>query len=49
MIATVPRPQKDDWDVAKYRSGFLSATYSAESPSSITGAVARDAVTMQRT
>ena len=38
-IQITPHPQKADWYVAKYHSGFLSATYSAEFANSITGAV----------
>jgi len=33
-------PEKADWYVARYKSGFLSATYSVEFANSITGAVA---------
>ena len=29
-IQIVPHPRKPDWYVAKYQSGFLSATYSVE-------------------
>ena len=39
-IQIAPHPQKDDWYVARYQSGFLSATYSVEFANSITGAVA---------
>jgi hypothetical protein len=39
-IQITAHPQKDDWYVAKYQSGFLCATYSVEFPNSITGAVA---------
>ena len=38
-IQITPHPQKRDWYVAKYQSGFLCATYSVEFPNSITGAV----------
>ena len=33
-------PEKADWYVATYRSGFLGAAYSVEFANSITGAVA---------
>ena len=39
-IQIAAHPQKDDWYVAKYHSGFLRATYSVEFANSITGAVA---------
>ena len=39
-IQIAPHPDKADWYVAKYHSGFLSATYSVEFANSITGAVA---------
>ena len=39
-IQIAPHPEKDDWYVAHYESGFLSATYSVEFANSITGAVA---------
>ncbi len=39
-IQIAPHPRKDDWYVARYQSGFLSATYSVEFANSITGAVA---------
>ena len=39
-IQIAPHPEKNDWYVAKYRSGFLEATYSVEFANSITGAVA---------
>ena len=39
-IQIAPHPDKDDWYVAHYQSGFLSATYSVEFANSITGAVA---------
>jgi hypothetical protein len=39
-IQIAPHPKKHDWYVAKYQSGFLSATYSVEFANSITGAVA---------
>ncbi len=39
-IQITPHPEKADWYVATYRSGFLSATYSVEFANSITGAVA---------
>ena len=39
-VQITPHPQKADWYVATYRSGFLSATYSVEFANSITGAVA---------
>ena len=33
-------PEKPDWYVARYQSGFLEATYTVEFANSITGAVA---------
>jgi hypothetical protein len=39
-IQIAPHPQKHDWYVARYQSGFLSATFSVEFANSITGAVA---------
>ena len=39
-IQIAAHPRKHDWFVAKYESGFLSATYSVEFANSITGAVA---------
>ena len=39
-IQIAPHPEKSDWYVARYQSGFLSATYSVEFANSITGAVA---------
>ena len=38
-IQIAAHPQKADWYVARYQSGFLSATYSVEFANSITGAV----------
>ena len=40
QIQIAAHPDKADWYVAKYQSGFLSATYSVEFANSITGAVA---------
>ena len=39
-VQITQHPQKADWYVATYRSGFLGASYSVEFPNSITGAVA---------
>ncbi len=39
-VQITPHPEKADWYVATYRSGFLSASYSVEFANSITGAVA---------
>ena len=39
-VQITPHPEKTDWYVATYRSGFLSAAYSVEFANSITGAVA---------
>ncbi len=39
-VRITPHPEKADWYVATYRSGFLGATYSVEFANSITGAVA---------
>ena len=39
-VQITPHPEKADWYVATYRSGFLSAAYSVEFANSITGAVA---------
>lgn len=40
QIQITPHREKPDWYVARYHSGFLSATYSVEFANSITGAVA---------
>ncbi len=39
-VRITPYPEKPDWYVATYRSGFLGASYSVEFANSITGAVA---------
>jgi hypothetical protein len=39
-LQIAPHPEKDDWYVARYQSGFLNATYSVEFANTITGAVA---------
>ena len=39
-VQITPHPEKTDWYVATYRSGFLGAVYSVEFANSITGAVA---------
>ena len=39
-VQITAHPQKADWYVATYRSGFLGAAYSVEFANSITGAVA---------
>ena len=39
QIQIAAHPDKTDWYVAKYQSGFLGATYSVEFANSITGAL----------
>ena len=39
-VQITAHPEKPDWYVATYRSGFLGAAYSVEFANSITGAVA---------
>ena len=39
-VRITAHPEKADWYVATYRSGFLGAAYSVEFANSITGAVA---------
>ncbi len=39
-VQITAHPEKSDWYVATYRSGFLGASYSVEFANSITGAVA---------
>ena len=39
-VQITAHPEKADWYVATYRSGFLGAAYSVEFANSITGAVA---------
>ena len=39
-VQITAHPKKPDWYVARYRSGFLGATYSVEFPNTVTGAVA---------
>ena len=39
-VQITPHPEKPDWYVARYQSGFLGATYSVEFPNTVTGAVA---------
>ena len=39
-IQITPHPEKADWYVARYESGFLGATYSVEFANTVTGAVA---------
>ena len=41
-VQITAHPEKADWYVATYRSGFLGASYSVEFANSITGAVALD-------
>ena len=39
-VQITAHPQKADWYVATYRSGFLGAAYSVEFENTVTGAVA---------
>ena len=39
-VQITTHPEKPDWYLASYRSGFLGATYSVEFANSVTGAVA---------
>ncbi|MEE8441386.1 MAG: hypothetical protein V3S41_06675 [Spirochaetia bacterium] len=39
-VQITAHPEKPNWYVATYRSGFLGAAYSVEFPNTITGAVA---------
>ena len=39
-VQITAHPKKPDWYVARYRSGFLGATYSVEFANTVTGAVA---------
>ena len=39
-VQIIAHPEKSDWYVATYRSGFLGAAYSVEFANSVTGAVA---------
>ena len=39
-VQITPHAEKEDWYIASYESGFLSARYSVEFPNSITGAIA---------
>ena len=39
-VQITPHPEKADWYVATYRSGFLGAVYSVEFANTVIGAVA---------